>query len=125
MNLKEFVKRVSEKLLRCRPYVHTDCHFGSTLLQRIRVNRITSTFREFLKRRNETITGLRRRLGALSLREIRVYLAATATWEIFSATPIGNGLSPVLKAVPNLSSSQDETFSILTPSFAAASNLSA
>ena len=34
--------------------------------------------------------------------------------------PIGSGLSPVLKAVPNLSSSQDETFSILTSSFAAA-----
>ena len=26
-NLKEFVLRVPEKLLRCKPYVHTDCHF--------------------------------------------------------------------------------------------------
>ena len=61
----------------------------------------------------------------LDLEKSRVYLASTAAWEIFSAMPIGSGLSPVLKAVPNLSSSQDETFSILTSSFAAPSNLSA
>src|SRR5262249_15878628 len=48
-----------------------------------------------------------------------------AQLEIFSATPNGNGLSPILHAVPNFSSSQDETFSFATPSFAAASNLSA
>src|SRR5437773_11680778 len=75
-----------------------------------------------------TPTSLRCRFGTSSwiwLYKYRVYLASTATWEIFSATPSGNGLSPVLKAVPNLSSSQDETFSILTSSFAAASNLSA
>ena len=48
-----------------------------------------------------------------------------AQLEIFSATPKGNGLSPILKAVPNFSSSQVEIFSLATRSFAAASNLSA
>jgi hypothetical protein len=33
-------------------------------------------------------------------------------WEILSATPSGNELSPILKAVPNFSSSQDEAFSL-------------
>jgi hypothetical protein len=44
-----------------------------------------------------------------------------AQWEISSATPKGNGLSPILKAVPNFSSSQDEIFSFATRSFAAVS----
>src|SRR4029077_13736071 len=75
-----------------------------------------------------TITSLRCLIGtssSLGLEKSRVYLAATAAWEIFSAIPIGNELSPVLQAVPSLSSSQDETFSILTSSFAGAVNLSA
>jgi hypothetical protein len=55
-----------------------------------------------------------------------VYLAAIASWDIFSATPSGNGLSPVLRAVPNLSISHDETFSLgAGASFAAVCNLSA
>jgi hypothetical protein len=44
---------------------------------------------------------------------------------IFSATPSGNGLSPILKAVPNCDISQDETFSFEIPSFLAVSNASA
>src|SRR3984893_17470736 len=39
--------------------------------------------------------------------------------------PSGNGLSPVLRAVPNLSISQDETFSFAGASFTTAANLSA
>ena len=76
-----------------------------------------------------TITSLRCLIGTssfdLELEKPRAYLASTAAWEIFSAIPIGNELSPVLKAVPNLSSSQDETFSFAVACFAGASNLSA
>src|SRR3990167_4000587 len=45
--------------------------------------------------------------------------------EIFSATPRGNGLSPMLKAVFKLDTSQDETFCFEIPSFVAASKVSA
>lgn len=36
---------------------------------------------------------------------------------IFNAMPTGKGLLPTLRAVPNLSSSHDDTFSIVIPSF--------
>jgi hypothetical protein len=49
----------------------------------------------------------------VDLEKSRVYLGSMASWEIFSATPSGNGLSPVLKAVPSLSISQDETFAAI------------
>ncbi len=73
---------------------------------------------------------LRRRIGTSGLIwglwKACVYLAAIASWDIFSATPSGNGLSPVLRAVPNLSISHDETFSLgAGASFAAVCNLSA
>ena len=61
-----------------------------------------------------TAISLRRRSGASGLTRIWGNLAAIwsmASWEIFSATPSGNGLSPMLSAVPNLSISHDETFS--------------
>src|SRR5258708_14109178 len=73
---------------------------------------------------------LRRRIGTSGLIwglwKACVYLAAIASWDIFSATPSGNGLSPVLRAVPNLSISHDETSSLgAGASFAAVCNLSA
>jgi hypothetical protein len=77
-----------------------------------------------------TAISLRRRIGTSGLIwglwKACVYLAAIASWDIFSATPSGNGLSPVLRAVPNLSISHDETFSLgAGASFAAVCNLSA
>src|SRR5918992_267605 len=69
-----------------------------------------------------TITNLRCRIGTSSLVWISRNPASIwlrpATWEIFSATPIGSELSPMLKAVPDLPSSQDETFSFVTASSA-------
>src|SRR5574341_2606084 len=89
----------------------------------------TSTLRCFSKGENEgnqpeaPIGHLRPDLG---LWKSRGYLGSMATWESFSATPSVNGLSPVLRAVPNLSISHDETFSVSGGSFGAAtSNLSA
>src|SRR5437870_9871212 len=41
--------------------------------------------------------------------------------DTFSATPTINGLSPILKAVPDCAISQDETFCFEIPSFVAAS----
>lgn len=62
----------------------------------------------------------------LGLGKALVYLAAMASWEIFSAMPSGNALSPVLRAVPNLSISHDETFSLgVGASVVATTNLSA
>jgi hypothetical protein len=89
----------------------------------------TTTFRECPKRRTETISDLRCRAGTSSpfwiRKKSRFYLSAVATWEIFRVTPSGNGLSPVLNAVPKLSNSHFETFSIETSGVAATTNLSA
>jgi hypothetical protein len=49
----------------------------------------------------------------VNLEKSRAYLGSMASWEIFSATPSGNGLSVVLKAVLSLSISQDETFAAI------------
>jgi len=59
----------------------------------------TFTFREFSKRRNDDNHQLevptRHLKSDLDLSKSRVVcLASTAAWEIFSAMPIGNGLSP-------------------------------
>src|SRR6266852_4915035 len=84
-----------------------------------------ATFKKLLRLQIGT---LRRRFGASSpiwMSRNPDYLGWITSWEIFSATPSGNGLSPILKAVPNLSSSQDETFSFAGASFATAVNLSA
>src|SRR5207302_9103752 len=118
-----------KKLLRLGLMSIPTATFVRRVLQRNQREQHTSMFKNSRNVEMTTITSLRCQLGTSSLISISrnpgSYLASFATWEIFSATPIGNGLSPVLNAVPNLSSSQDETFSILTSSFAAAANLSA
>ena len=60
----------------------------------------------------------------VALWKFRVYLDWTATWDIFRSMPSGNGLSPVLTAVPNFSISHDETFSLVAASLVTC-NLSA
>ena len=55
----------------------------------------------------------------MGLWKSHVYLVSLASWVSFSATPSVNGLSPVLSAVPNLSISHDETFSLPVASVAA------
>src|SRR5690349_5156356 len=53
-----------------------------------------------------------------------VYLGSMATWDILRSMPSGNGLLPVLTAVPNFSISHDETFSLVAASLVTC-NLSA
>jgi hypothetical protein len=50
---------------------------------------------------------------------------AVGSLDTFSATPAVNGLSPILKAVPDCAISQDETFPYDIASFVAASAVSA
>src|SRR4029078_7739473 len=50
---------------------------------------------------------------------------AVGSIDTLSVTPIGNGLSPILKSVPDCSMSYVETFCFETPSFVAPAKVSA
>lgn len=74
------------------------------------------------KYRARTVTGL----GGLSNNDKPPHgFEVLDYWEIFKATPSGKALSPVLTAVPSLSSSHEETFSAETATLSPVCNLSA
>lgn len=116
------------QLLRPVPVVQPFKGFRRFNVQRVQgqIRRGLSRFGNDRRRQSDPRRQFARLGSDLGLWKGRVYWAAISSWDIFSATPSGKVFSPVLRAVPNLSISHDETFSLgAGASFAAATNLSA